>query len=335
LGDAKLPNKIKVNGPNCSYWQGRDLIAARLDQAAVARLDLKNDIEQQLKKFPRRKVVVKKINFLWDLIHYHEKLLTEDIKVLLKGKSLAAGYREGVFMVNPKQIFIDHNCVIKPGVVLDASEGPIYIEENVKIGANSVLSGPVYIGYDSIINPLARIDHNTYIGPVCKISGEVGESIIQSYSNKQHDGHLGHSYLGSWCNLGAGSTNSDMKNNYGSVKVWTNGQMKDSKMMFLGLFMADYSKSGIGTQFNTGTVVGFSANVFGSGLTPKAIPSFGWLNLDGQSEEYNLPKAISAAMAAMKRRKQSMTPAHKKLFRDIYKLSQSERKILINQINKK
>jgi UDP-N-acetylglucosamine diphosphorylase/glucosamine-1-phosphate N-acetyltransferase len=335
LGDGKLPNKIKVSGPNCSYWQGRDLIAVRLDQIAVAQLDLKKDLEQQLKKLPRRKVVVKKIDYLWDLIRYHEELLAGDINGLLKGKSLATKYREGVFILNSKKIFIDRNCDIKPGVVLDASGGPIYIEEGVTIGANSVLTGPVYIGYDSVINPLARINHNTYIGPVCKIGGEVGESIIQSFSNKQHDGHLGHSYIGSWCNLGAGTTNSDMKNNYGAAKVWINGQMKDSRMTFLGLFMADHSKSGISTQFNTGTVVGFSTNVFGSKLTPKAIPSYGWVNLDGKSDEYNLSKAIAAASIAMKRRKQKMTPAIRKMFKDIYKESETERKLLLSQINKK
>ncbi|MBU1149072.1 hypothetical protein KKI23_03200, partial [Patescibacteria group bacterium] len=288
IADEKLAARIKTEGANCSWWQGKNLIAARVDKKLVKEIDLKRELGTQLKKIPCKKIKVEIIDYLWDIISYHQQLLAGDIKFLLKGKNLASKYREGVFVVGPKNIFIDRNCEIKPGVVLDASAGPIYIEEEVTIGANSVISGPVYLGYNTIINPLSRIDGHTYIGPVCKIGGEVGESVIQSYTNKQHDGHLGHSYIGSWCNLGAGSTNSDMKNNYGPVKVWTNSQMEDSKKTFLGLFMADHSKTGIGTKINTGTVIGFSSSIFGGKMTPKAIPSFSWVNLDGKSESFDL-----------------------------------------------
>jgi len=335
VADQKFAQKVKIKGPDCCWRKGRQLIAARVSREKAKKLDLKDNLAKQLSKLPCKKIAVETVLNLWDLIRFQEKLLEKDIEKMIKGKRLASHYREGVFAVNPKKIFIDRNCQIQPGAVLDASQGPIYIEEGVSIGANSVLTGPVYLGYETIIQPLSRINRHTYIGPVCKIGGEVSESIIQSFSNKQHAGHLGHAYLGSWCNLGAGTDNSDLKNNYSSIKVWTNQKLVDSKIIFLGLFMGDHSKTGIGTKINTGTVIGFSANVFGSSLSPKAIPSFAWADLDGRSTEYDLAKAQKTAKKAMERRGEKLTAAWQKLFQQIYQDTKAERQLLIKKINEK
>jgi UDP-N-acetylglucosamine diphosphorylase/glucosamine-1-phosphate N-acetyltransferase len=159
---------------------------------------------------------------------------------------------------------------------------------------------------------------------MCKVGGEVEESVIHSYSNKQHDGFLGHAYLGMWVNLGADTNNSDLKNNYGNVKVVINGRLVDSGSMFVGLTMGDHSKSGINTMFNTGTVVGVSSNVFGAGFPPKFVPSFSWGGSDGQ-ETYELEKSLAVARRVMARRKVTLSAAEESLFRTVFELTRWER----------
>jgi len=156
------------------------------------------------------------------------------------------------------------------------------------------------------------------------VGGELEETIVHSYSNKQHDGFLGHSYLGMWVNLGADTNNSDLKNNYGNVKVYVDGEMVDSGSMFVGLTMGDHSKSGINTMFNTGTVVGVSCNVYGGGFPPKFIPSFTWGGAEGLVE-YRLDKALETARAVMNRRKIDLTAADEKLIRGIFEATAKER----------
>ncbi|MFQ5631881.1 MAG: glucose-1-phosphate thymidylyltransferase, partial [bacterium] len=163
----------------------------------------------------------------------------------------------------------------------------------------------------------AKIYGGTTIGAVCKVGGEVEGSILHGYANKQHEGFLGHAYLGEWTNLGADTNNSDLKNNYKSVRVNVNGEIVDSGSTFVGLFMGDHSKSGINTMFNTGTVVGVSCNVFGSGYPKKYIPSFTWGGVDAD-EKYDLEKALETARAVMSRRNKQMTPAQEALLRRIY-----------------
>ncbi|MFQ5825202.1 MAG: transferase, partial [bacterium] len=160
------------------------------------------------------------------------------------------------------------------------------------------------------------------------VGGEMEKSIIHSYSNKQHDGFLGHAYLGQWVNLGAGTNNSDLKNNYNSVKVYVDGTWVDSGSQFVGLFMGDHSKTGTNTMFNTGTVVGVMSNVFGAGYPPKFIPSFAWGGSEG-FVKYEVEKALETARRVMVRRNIEMSPAYNKLFRHIFDLTQLER----DQIN--
>ena len=173
-------------------------------------------------------------------------------------------------------LFIGNETVIKPGVVIDASNGPVYIGKDVEVNANSVIEGPVCIGDNSLVKSFAAIKENVSTGKVCKLGGEIEDSVIMPYSNKQHSGFLGHAYLGSWVNLGADTNCSDLKNNYSSIKVNLNGKHIDTGHRFLGLIMGDHSKTGINTMFNTGTITGFSCNIFGSGFPDKFIPSFTW-----------------------------------------------------------
>jgi len=162
------------------------------------------------------------------------------------------------------------------------------------------------------------------VGKECKIGGEVEDSIVLPYSNKQHAGFIGHSYLGSWVNLGADTNCSDLKNNYSTIKVQLNGKAVDTETQFLGVMMGDHSKTAINTMFNTGTLVGFSCNVFGAGFPDKYIPSFSWGGSDGLST-YTLDKSISTAKVVMSRRDEKFLPANENLFEKIFNLTSKER----------
>jgi UDP-N-acetylglucosamine diphosphorylase / glucose-1-phosphate thymidylyltransferase / UDP-N-acetylgalactosamine diphosphorylase / glucosamine-1-phosphate N-acetyltransferase / galactosamine-1-phosphate N-acetyltransferase len=275
----------------------------------------------------RKEINATIINYPWEIVHQNGneirkdfELLTKDEKVKIKGKIY-----DGAFIVNRENVFIDEGAVVKPGVVLDAEEGPIYIGKEAKIFPQATIEGPAFIGNKSAIKIGAKIYENTSIGEVCKVGGEVEGSIIHSYSNKQHDGFLGHSYLGQWVNIGADTNNSDLKNNYGSVKVYINDEQVDSGSMFVGLTMGDHSKSSINSMFNTGTVVGVSSNVFGTGFPQKYVPSFVW----GGSEAittYRLDKAIDVAKRVMGRRKIPFTEIEQKIFEKVFNLTTEERR---------
>jgi UDP-N-acetylglucosamine diphosphorylase/glucosamine-1-phosphate N-acetyltransferase len=200
---------------------------------------------------------------------------------------------------------------------LDASKGPIYIGKNAHIMSHAVVQGPSFIGEGSIIKMHAAIYHNTSIGEVCKVGGEVEESIIHSYSNKQHEGFLGHAYLGSWVNIGASTNNSDLKNNYANVDVYINGKHIDSGSQFVGLIMGDHSKTAINTMFNTGTVVGVSCNIFGAGFPAKYIPSFTWGGSDFL-RTYHITKSLEVAKIVMKRRGIELSETEEKLLESVF-----------------
>ena len=207
-----------------------------------------------------------------------------------------------VHIIKKENVFVGKNVTIKPGVVLDATGGPIIIADNAFIYPNAVIEGPVYIGESSKIKSGATIYENVTIGNVCKVGGEVEESIFMDYSNKQHAGFIGHAYVGSWVNLGADTNNSDLKNNYSKIRIKLSNKEIDSGSQFLGLMIGDHSKSSINTMFNTGTVVGFSSNIFGIGFPEKYVPSFTWGG-DKSSTVYDLNKAMETAKIVMNRRK--------------------------------
>jgi UDP-N-acetylglucosamine diphosphorylase/glucosamine-1-phosphate N-acetyltransferase len=264
------------------------------------------------------------INYPWELVHYNPSEIERDFNSLNKQCILDGNVSEDAILVNEKKIYLGKNSVIKPGAILDADNGPIWIGEGATVMHNAVIEGPAFIGDGSTIKIGAKIYEGTSIGEVCKVGGEVEESIIHSYSNKRHDGFLGHAYLGQWVNLGADTNNSDLKNNYGNVKVWVRGVMIDSGSMFIGLTMGDHSKTGINTMFNTGTTVGPMCNVYGAGFPPKYIPAFSWGGSEGLVE-HELDKALDTARQVMARRKQVLSPAYESIFRYIFEETRNER----------
>jgi len=319
---------VKIDGEKVFVSKGI-VVAARISKKRIKDLSLDKVevIDTKLfKNLPSEEVDINCANYLWDLVYLNGKEIHNDFKILTKEKSSAKKKYPGVSFVIKKNIFIGKNVDVKPGVVLDASTGPIFIEKDVTIFPNAVIQGPFYIGESSKIKSCATIYPNVSIGKVCKVGGEVEDTIIHSYTNKQHSGFLGHSYLGSWINLGADTNNSDLQNNYGPITVQVNGRRINSGKQFVGLMMGDHSKTAINTMFNTGTVVGFSSNVFGAGFPPKYIPSFGW----GGSEsmlEYKLLKAIETAKAVFARRNKEFNADDEKLFETIFNLTRENRSV--------
>ena len=192
---------------------------------------------------------------------------------------------------------------------------------------NASIHGPAFIAQNSIVKMNATIYHNTSVGKASKVGGEIENTIIHSYSNKQHNGFLGNSYLGSWVNLGAGTTNSDLKNNYGNIKVFINNKLIDSGRQFVGLTMGDHSKAAINTSFNTGTVVGVSCNVFGGSFPPKYHPSFCWGGCEALTT-FDIDRSIEVAERVMQRRNVVLTEIDKELFRTVFSLTEPERRTL-------
>ncbi len=245
-------------------------------------------------------------NYLWDTLNNIESMINEDIKLAKNHNLFYAPAYHNVFAIAPNNIYIGNNVKIAPSVYIDASSGPIVIDDNVVIMGLAGLIGPMYIGKNTFIKMGAKIYENNLIGNWCKVGGEVENSIFQSYSNKQHDGYLGHSYIGEWVNLGADTNNSDLKNTYSKIKMRLPHKTIQTEKTMLGLMCGDHTKSAINTQFNTGTVIGISSIIFDSGFLPTTIPSFTYGG-NSNSKKYNIDQAIETAKIMMNRRKVKMS----------------------------
>ena len=329
LADAESAKQLTLDGKDAVYVHGDTLVAARLNNGAGRALGaaIPEVLERgHFKDLPAIEIKVNMISYPWNLISSNGAEIVADVAALASagGQRIKGIVYDGAHLVNREQIVIGQGTKVKPGVVLDAENGPIYIGSNATIFPNAVIEGPAFIGNRTLIKVGAKIYENTSIGEVCKIGGEVEASIIHSHSNKQHDGFLGHAYLGKWVNLGADTNNSDLKNNYGNVKVYIDGRQVDSGSMFVGLIMGDHSKSSINSMFNTGTVVGVSSNVFGSGFPPKFVPSFSWGGRDNLAT-YDPAKALEVATRVMARRKMELPSVERQVLMTVFDLTKSER----------
>lgn len=252
--------------------------------------------------------------YLWDTLSKVPKMIDEDIKISKIHNKFYAPAFHNVFSTNPNNIYIGKNVKISPSVYLDSSNGPIVIDENVTIMGLAGIIGPTYIGKNSTIKMGAKIYEKNLIGDWCKVGGEVENTIIQSYSNKQHEGFLGHSYICEWVNLGADTNNSDLKNTYSNIKMRLPHKTVDSGLLMLGLMCGDHTKSAINTQFNTGTVAGISAILFESGFLPTNIHSFSYGG-KVKSTKYSIDDAIETARKMMGRRNKILTEEEISIFK--------------------
>lgn len=214
------------------------------------------------------------------------------------------------------QVHVGERVTVHPSAIIDSSQGPIYISHDVRIGAYAVIEGPTYLGPGTRIHPHAWLHGGNAAGPLCKLGGEIDGCVIDGYTNKQHAGFLGHAYVGSWVNIGAGTCNSDLKNTYGSVRVPINGTNVDSGDMFVGAFIADHAKIGINASIPTGAVIGLAATVAGTRVLPKFVPSFAWVT-DDRVAAGDPARLLDVAAKVMSRRDVEITDEEVELFLDL------------------
>ena len=266
-----------------------------------------------LRGLPQRRAPGRMLCRAWELIEHLPQLLSAEWN---PEEACINSDVDKKVVVDAERVHVGERVRIHGSAVLDAREGPVFVSDDVEIGPCAVIEGPAYIGPGAKVNPHAWLHGGNAIGPVCKIGGEVCGCIISGYSNKQHHGFLGHSCVGSWVNIGAGATNSNLKNTYGTVRVPINGRTIDSGLQFFGAIIADHAKIGINAAIPTGAVIGFSASVAATGPIPKYVPSFGWITGDSMSPGDHL-RALDVATAVMARRKVDMTDEEIELFLDL------------------
>ncbi|MFQ5862081.1 MAG: putative sugar nucleotidyl transferase [Candidatus Brocadiales bacterium] len=342
--DPEADGYLFINGrtlnPRPIPLEGEDEIGVCKDTLVYARLSKKNcqnlspdsfisNKPLKLKERPSTvcEVETAPIDYLWNIIKNNREELEKDFSIFTeRGRILGKVYK-GVYILNPKGVFLSKGARVKPGCVLDAEEGPVYIGEDATIMPNTTIIGPAFIGNGAVVLPAARLRQGTNVGEGCKVGGEISNSILHSYSNKQHDGFLGDSYIGSWVNLGAGTTTSNLKNTYGNVRVKLSKSKKlvDTKEMFLGVVIGDHTKVGINTNFDTGGLIGCYSSIAGRKPIPKFLPSFSWVT-DRGIGVYNMRKAFIAATRAMVRRDIHMSAAEEAMFKKVFALTAPERK---------
>jgi len=309
--DDYLLNSILNLKQGESLWANENLIAAN---CSLKDFQSRNFSENLTKK---SKIDILHIEHLWDLFTCNDHAIRFDFELITKGrKSQPISKTNGI--VNPENIFLEEGAVVEFSV-LNAKSGPVYIGKDAEVMEGGLIRGSFVLGEGAKLNMGSKIYPGTTIGPHCKVGGEVNNSILMGYSNKGHEGFLGNSVLGEWCNLGADTNNSNLKNNYSDIKIWDYNSKDyiNTGLQFCGLMMGDYSKSAINTQFNTGTVVGISANIFDAGFPPKFIPSFSWGG-SGNSPKFNLEKSYEAIAKMMERRKKILTDTEKKIIEHIF-----------------
>jgi UDP-N-acetylglucosamine diphosphorylase/glucosamine-1-phosphate N-acetyltransferase len=250
------------------------------------------------------------LHAIWDCVRYNAPVTELRASKIRHCRTQPKGI---IILGGKKHVYIHANAVVHPGVVLDASTGPVIIDEHACLRPYTTIAGPSYIGPGTIIDR-AKITASS-IGPMCRIGGEVEACIFQGYANKNHEGFIGHSFIGEWVNLGALTTNSDLKNNYGPIRVLIRRTTYETGMTKLGCFIGDHTKTGIGTLIPTGAVIGSFVNFYGGGMMPRYVADFTWLTRTTQ-KVHSLDKALETARIVLRRRGRTMTPAYQQAIQD-------------------
>ncbi len=258
-----------------------------------------------------------RIRHCWDLFSMNEKAIAEDFQLITSGRK-SQSIPSSNKVMKPENIFLEEGAKVECAF-LNAGSGFIYLDKDSEVMEGCMIRGSFSLGQHSSLKMGAKIYGATTIGPHCKVGGEVNNSVISGYSNKAHDGFLGNSVIGEWCNLGADSNNSNLKNNYSLVKIWSFEEEAyvNSGLQFCGLIMGDHSKCSINTMFNTGTVVGISANIFGNGFPQKYIPSFAWGGSEGFTT-YRLEEATEVAQRVYERRSEKFDEVEQRIFSHLF-----------------
>lgn len=284
-------------------------------------------INQLLRSRRRVKATGLLAKYPWDLIAHNSEQLTKDFIARPKRASQDLAHTQAAVLGSRADVYVDASASIDPFVVLDARKGPVYVDAGAMVQAFTRLEGPCYIGRETQLFR-TNLREGTSIGPVCRVGGEIEGAILHGYVNKYHDGFLGHGYVGPWCNLGALTTNSDLKNDYSTVKVPLVGEAIETGQKKVGCFIGDHTKTAIGSCFNTGTSVGIMCQVLPGGeLLPKHIPSFTRIWHGELADGFPLEKGLATARAAMERRGRTLTAAQEQLLRHVFDVTEDERDV--------
>ncbi len=265
---------------------------------------------------------VRSIIYPFDIFVLNGVEIQADFQRITKGRKSQPIEDRYTIVYKPENIFIEEGADVK-ACVLNAEKGVIYVGKNAQVQEMSVIQGNFALCEGAVVNIGGKMRGDTTIGNYCKVGGEISNSVFFGYSNKAHDGFLGNSVIAEWCNLGADTNTSNLKNTYGNVKIWNyfTKTFIDTQRQFCGLIMGDYCKTGINTMLNTGTVVGISCNIFGGDFPPKFIPSFSWGGAKG-FEQYELPKAFEAIEKMMARRNKTLSEEEKAIIQHCYEQSE-------------
>ncbi len=312
--DASLIKFVTSLNPRSILIQDDSFIAARISgeglQALVQNETLLDNLSNNLSNYKCLTYTesITQIHRPWDIFLNNGEQIPQDYEQITKNRSSASISDSYTRTYGDSQIFVEEGADIKAAII-NAEGGPVYIGKSATIHENAAIKGPFAMLEGAHINMGAKIREATTIGPNSKIGGEVKNIVVQANSNKGHEGFLGNSVIGKWCNFGADTNTSNLKNNYQSVKLWDyhTRRLEDSGQTFCGLMMGDHSKCGINTMFNTGTVVGVFTNLFGGGFLPKFIPSFSWGGSESL-EEYRFDKAVETLTRVLARRNQQPNP---------------------------
>jgi len=315
LPNAELASKITGLAYGESLVKEGVLIALKLNAQEASSFDPRAMHAESVQEYAGELVQIRNP---WDIFMYNGVALASDFELLTKGRK-SQPLDETNRVIAPENVFVEEGAIVQCAV-LNASTGPIYIGKHAEVMESAVVRGPFALCDHSTLKLGAKIYGPTTVGPHSKVGGEVNNSVIQGFSNKGHDGFLGNSVLGEWCNLGADTNNSNLKNNYVEVKLWsyTKKRFVKTGLQFCGLIMGDHSKCGINTMFNTGTVVGVSSNIFGSGFPRNFVPSFSWGGSGGYMT-FTLPKAYEVAEKVMARRNMILTNEERSILEHIFR----------------
>ena len=316
LPTEQLWEKIAALEPGQALVCQGELLAARNNTTHLQTIAAGYKVQPFVLNTPR-------VSDLWDIFSLNGAAIKDDYALLTKGRVSQIIDKSNTVLGT--EIFVEEGAKISCSV-LNASQGPIYIGKNAEIWEGSLIRGPFALCESASVKMGAKIYGATTIGPESRVGGEISNVVIQGFSNKGHDGFLGNAVLGEWCNIGADSNNSNLKNNYAEVKVWNYPLQRfvPTGLQFCGLIMGDHSKCGINTMFNTGTVVGVSANIFGAGFPRNFIPSFTWGGPQGTTE-YLLEKASETARLVMIRRGKKFDGLEQDIFYKVFELTKSFR----------
>ncbi|MGB7785270.1 MAG: GlmU family protein [Salinimicrobium sp.] len=317
LPTAELVEQIKNLRPKEAIFYDEDVVAFFAHEEEDVEFDKCTSIELEGKAF--------RIEHTWDIFKLNGQAIAADFELLTEGRKSQPLPKTNQ-VIAPENVFLEEGAKVECAI-LNASEGPIYIGADAEIMEGSIVRGPLALCDHATLKLGTKIYGPTTVGPHSKVGGEVNNSVIFGYSNKGHDGFLGNSVLGEWCNLGADTNNSNLKNNYAEVRLWdyASGRFAHTGLQFCGLMMGDHSKCGINTMFNTGTVVGVSANIFGAGFPRNFIPSFSWGG-SGGTTTYLTSKAFEVAEKVMERRAIEFSEVDKAILEHVFEETKKYRR---------